>query len=77
MAGLIPIPDPEKPGETARLWINPAHVVTAAAIVDRVSEPHHLFVELKLRGLNLTRYLPAVGDDDEPARAWTAFAVQP
>lgn len=57
MAGLIPPPEPDAPG-AARLWINPAHVVTAAAVVDPSREFHTLYVELKLQGLNLSRHWP-------------------
>lgn len=69
MAGLIPIPDPDRPGEPSRLWINPAHLVTAAAIFDTSHEPHRLLVEVKLQGLNLSRHWLATGTDDELAAA--------
>ena len=62
MAGLIPLPDPDAPAGAPRLWINPVHVVTAAAVIDRVHEPHRLYVELKLQGLNLARYWLADGN---------------
>jgi len=76
MTGLIPMPDERAPGGAPRLWINPAHVVTATAIVDRVHQPPRLLVELKLVGINLTRYWLATGTDDELQDAWDAFAAQ-
>jgi len=76
MPGLIPLPDSDRPDGSARLWINPIHVVTAAAVFDRVSEPHRLFVELKLQGLNLTRHWLASGTDVELQAAWDAFAAR-
>ncbi|MBX3196433.1 MAG: hypothetical protein KF727_15215 [Microbacteriaceae bacterium] len=76
MAGLIPLPDADAPEGAPRLWINPANVVTVAAIFDRVSEPHRLFVELKLQGVNITRHWLASGTDAELQAAWDAFAAR-
>ncbi len=76
MAGLIALPDPDSPGGAPRMWINPLHVVTAMAIFDRVNEPHRLFVELKLQGINLSRYWLATGTDEELQAAWDEFAAQ-
>jgi hypothetical protein len=76
MAGLIPLPDPDAPAGAPRLWINPVHVVTAAAVIDRVHEPHRLYVELKLQGLNLARYWLADGTADELQVAWDKFAAR-
>lgn len=72
--GLIPLPDPDAPEGAPRLWINPTHVVTAAAVVDRTRDPHRLFVELKLQGLNLSRHWLATGTDAELQAAWDEFA---
>ncbi|MBN9629868.1 MAG: hypothetical protein J0I18_04555 [Actinobacteria bacterium] len=74
MAGLIPLPNPDASAGAPRLWINPVHVVTAAAVFDRVNEPHRLYVELKLQGLNLSRFWLATGTDDELQAAWDEFA---
>lgn len=74
MTGLIPMPDERAPGGAPRLWINPAHVVTVTAIVDRAHQPPRLFVELKLVGVNLARYWLATGTDEELQAAWDAFA---
>jgi hypothetical protein len=52
MADLIALPDPERPGKAARLWINSARVATASALIERASERHRLFVESELQGLN-------------------------
>lgn len=76
MTALIPMPDERAPTGAPRLWINPAQIVTAAAIVDRAHQPPRLFVELKLVGVNLTRYWLASGTDEQLQEAWDAFAVQ-
>lgn len=76
MSGLIPLPDERGSGGAARMWINPAHVVTATAIVDRHHEPARLFVELKLTGLNISRHWLASGTNEELQAAWDAFAAQ-
>ena len=62
------------PEGAPRLWINPAHVVTVTAIVDRAHQPPRLFAELKLVGVNLARYWLATGTDEELQAAWDAFA---
>ena len=41
-----------------------------------MSEPHRLFVELKLQGLILTRHWLASGTDVELQAAWDAFAAR-
>lgn len=74
--GLIPLPNPDSSSGAPRLWINSVNIVTAAAIIDRSREPHQLLVELKLQGLNLTRYWLAAGTDEELQSAWDAFAAQ-
>ncbi|RGE19023.1 hypothetical protein [Leucobacter sp. wl10] len=76
MSGLIPLPDEHASVGAARMWINPAHVVTATAIVDRHHEPPRLLVELKLTGLNISRHWLASGTDEELQAAWDAFAAQ-
>ena len=39
-------------------------------------EPHRLYVELKLQGLNLARYWLADGTADELQVAWDKFAAR-
>lgn len=76
MVRLIALPDPGEGGGAARLWINPAQIVSAAAIFDRSNEPGRLFVELKLQGLPLTRHWLATGSPSELEAAWAAFMAQ-
>ena len=65
---------------SVRKWINPAHVVTTAAVVDRSRESHALYVELTLQDLNLSRHWLANGTDTEllppgmPSR-WRAATI--
>lgn len=62
---LIGFPDPEGPAGSSRIWINPDHITTVGAQIDRSGTEPRLFVELKLQGLNLNRYWLATGTVDE------------
>lgn len=74
MSALIPMPDERGPAGASRTWINPSHIVLANAIIDRQAQPNKLYVELKLVGMNVTRYWLATGSVDELQAAWDTFA---
>jgi len=73
MVRLIPLPDPDGPIGSSRIWVNPEHITSAIAIVVHDGVHPMLYVDLKLQGLSLSRYWLATGETDELDAAWSEF----
>jgi hypothetical protein len=74
MPHFVPLPDRDGPVGSARMWINPEHVVSLVPKINRDGTRHILRVEIKLVGTpSFDAWLGQFDTGEQADDRWKAF----